>query len=122
MSSLFYRSALGALHRTKRLKKDENSHYKAAEKLLQRSIAKDESYFPAYLSLACLYLYRMEEPDKALDILKIAKDRGAPLNKLKSLMEDVKAIKAGDKQMVNAGGAIFQEQEYLSFTAISPRR
>jgi hypothetical protein len=82
--------------------------------LFLKAIEKDESYFPTYLSLASLYIYRMNDADKALGILKDAKERG-PVHKLEALDLDAKALKQGDIQMVQAGGAMFQEAEFLSF-------
>jgi tetratricopeptide (TPR) repeat protein len=111
-----HRSALGVLHHNKRRKRDEEALYKEAEALLRRAIDKDESYFPAYLSLASLYIYRMQQADKAMEVLNIAKDVG-PITKVQPLLMDAKALKQGDLQMVKAGGAIFQEQEYLSYPA-----
>lgn len=110
-----HRSALAALHHRKRVVKDNTVHYKAAEKLFLASIAKDDLYFPAYLSLASLYIYRMKLPDKALAILDTAKDRGS-LKQIEPLRSDAEALQAGNEHMIQAGGAIFAEQDYLSIT------
>ena len=81
-----------------------------------KAIAKDDLFFPAYLSLASLYIYRMKLPDKALEVLEQAKDRG-PVKKIEPLLLDAQALKAGgNEHMIQAGGAIFAEQDYLSIT------
>ena len=116
-SSCCCSSALVALHHQKRIKKDETFHHKEAEKLLKEAIAKDELYFPSYLSLASLYIYRMKLPDEALAILTVAKNYG-PMRQLEPLMLDAEALKeGGNENMIQAGGgALFAEQDYLSIT------
>lgn len=116
---LFFSSALAALQHHGRGKHQENEklrnkNHKEAEKLLQQSIAKDDLYYPAYLSLASLYIYRLKEPDKALKILEKARDRG-PLPPVDALKLDAEALKVrGNEAMIHAGGSIFHEHEYLT--------
>lgn len=54
----------------------------------------------------------MKQPDKALEILEQAKDRG-PLQKLEALIVDAQALKTGNDHMIRAGGALFHEHDYL---------
>ena len=91
-------------------------HYKEAETLFKQAIAKDELFFPAYLSLASLYIYRMKLPDQALAVLTKAKDYGS-MRKLEPLIHDAEALKmGGNEHMIQAGGGLFAEQDYLSIT------
>ena len=64
------RSALTALHRKKRGRQQDPLHHREAERLLLRAIGRDDRYLPAYLSLASLYIYRMKQPQRALDLLR----------------------------------------------------
>ena len=108
-----YSSALAALYHNKRVKKGDQQNCQEAEKLLLKAIAKDDLYFPAYLSLATLYIYRMKLPDKALEILELAKDRG-PLSKVEPLLLDAKALKIGGNDTMVQMGGVFAQEEYLS--------
>lgn len=110
------RTALAALHHQKRFPQDETLHYREAETLFKQAIAKDELFFPAYLSLASLYIYRMKLPGEALAVLTKAKDYGS-MRKLEPLIIDAEALKVGgNEHMIQAGGGLFAEQDYLSIT------
>lgn len=62
----------------------------------------------------------MKQPDKALDILEEAKDRG-PLHKIEPLIVDAKALKTGgNAHMIRAGGAVFQEHDHLCVNEYFP--
>ena len=114
--TIYKRSALAALHHQKRIPQRPEVNYKEAEQLLLKAIAKDDLYAPAYLCLAALYIYRMKLPDEALVILEQAKDR-APHHKIEPLKLDAEALKmGGNERMIQAGGALFAEQEYLTTT------
>ena len=104
-------SAIAALHVHKRFPKKREASERQAEAYLLQALAKDDLFFPAYLSLAALYLYRMKLPEKALKVLEEAKDRG-PLRQLEPMIQDAEAMKAGGNDHMIQG--LFQEHDYLT--------
>jgi len=112
---------------------------KQAEGLWQKALDRDPDNTSAWVSLSALYVYRKEEPKKALDLLKSYKQNSfrqpkskvtvmdnpqEPLverelnEELKAIEEDAEALQQGHKSMVQSDLA---ENEHLTFLAALAR-
>ncbi|CAB9507442.1 expressed unknown protein [Seminavis robusta] len=115
-----YSTALATLHHNRRIRLDDKVHQRQAEQLLLKAIDRDDLYFPAYLSLAALYIYQLHEPHKALPVLTKAQDRGPP-SFVEPLQVDAQVLtEGGNPNML--GGAMFAQQDYLSANPVPLRQ
>jgi len=82
------------------------------ERLLWRAIQRDPQWKPAFLSLAALYIYKLELPQAALKVLShetCQKDA-----EFDSLRMDAQAMVSGNGSMVQG---LLGQDEYLSMRA-----
>ena len=105
-----------ALHKEALQKLDQGSE-KQAEKLLRQAVARSKStHSPSVLSLAALYVYRHDNPNKSIQVLDSANEAlGRKTNQepseFRSVRRDAQAMLSGNKNMVLVPVA---ESEFLS--------
>jgi hypothetical protein len=91
-----------------------------AESLLRESVRRSKStYAPAVLSLAALYVYRQNKPEKGIQVLDTASKamKKVPAE-FKAVRQDAVAVMQGNGDMVQG---VLAESEFLSALAAVSR-
>ena len=103
------------------LQREKQRAEEQAESLWKQALEQDPDYDSATVSLAAMYVYRQDKPDKALDLIQTRSKRRLSeelSSDLKAIEEDAKAIQQGHRSMVKVDLA---ENEYLSVLAALSR-
>ncbi|KAL7567415.1 hypothetical protein ACA910_021378 [Epithemia clementina (nom. ined.)] len=95
---------------------------KYAETKWKQALQRDPTYGPAMVSLAAMYLYRQDEPKKALELIRSPSVRRIQKQEskrnLQAIQADAQALQQGHKSMIQSELA---ETEYLTVLAALSR-